>query len=160
MASFFVIYFKILLTLNKQIDIICIYNIYTLRYGGEHLDILINNSSPVALYEQIETQIKNQILNGNLKPGDPLPSIRTLAKELKVSIITSKRAYEELEKEGFIETVIGKGTFVSGSNSERLREAAMAEMEDKLEAVIISAKALGVTLDECIEILKSIYEEV
>lgn len=124
------------------------------------MDILISNSSPVALYEQIETQIKNQILNGNLKPGDPLPSIRSLAKELKVSIITSKRAYEELEKEGFIETVIGKGTFVSGSNSERLREAAMAEMEDKFEAVIICAKALGVTLDECIEILKSIYEEV
>ena len=124
------------------------------------MDILISNSSPVALYEQIETQIKNQILNGNLKPGDPRPSIRSLAKELKVSIITSKRAYEELEKEGFIETVIGKGTFVSGSNSERLREAAMAEMEDKLEAVIICAKALGVTLDECIEILKSIYEEV
>ena len=138
----------------------CIYRIYTLRYGGNHLDILISNSSPVALYEQIENQIKNQILNGNLKPGDPLPSIRSLAKELKVSIITSKRAYEELEKEGFIETVIGKGTFVSGYNSERLREAAMAEMEDKLEAVIISAKALGVTLDECIEILKSIYEEV
>lgn len=124
------------------------------------MDILISNSSPVALYEQIETQIKNQILNGNLNPGDPLPSIRSLAKELKVSIITSKRAYEELEKEGFIETVIGKGTFVSGSNSERLREAAIAEMEDKLEAVIISAKALGVTLDECIEIFKSIYEEV
>ena len=124
------------------------------------MDILISNSSPVALYEQIETQIKNRIVNGNLKPGDPLPSIRSFAKELKGSIITSKRAYEELEKEGFIETVIGKGTFVSGSNSERLREAAMAEMEDKLEAVIISAKALGVTLDECIEILKSIYEEV
>lgn len=124
------------------------------------MDILISNSSPVALYEQIETQIKNQILNGNLKPGDPLLSIRSLAKELKVSIITSKRAYEELEKEGFIETVIGKGTFVSGYNSERLREAAMAEMEDKLEAVIISAKSLGLTLDECIEIFKSIYEEV
>ena len=97
------------------------------------MDILISNSSPVALYEQIETQIKSQILNGNLKPGNPLPSIRSLAKELKVSIITSKRAYEELEKEGFIETVVGKGTFVSGANSERLREAAMAEMEDKLE---------------------------
>ena len=124
------------------------------------MDILISNSSPVALYEQIETQIKNQILNGNLKPGDALPSIRALAKELKVSIITSKRAYEELEKEGFIETVVGKGTFVSGYNSERLREAAMAEMEDKLESVIISAKSLGLTLNECIEIFKSIYTEV
>lgn len=124
------------------------------------MDILISNSSPVALYEQIETQIKNQILNGNLKPGEPLPSIRTLAKELKVSIITSKRAYEELEKEGFIETVVGKGTFVSAYNSERLREVAMAEMENRLESVIISAKSLGLTLDECIEIFKSIYEEV
>ena len=124
------------------------------------MDILISNSSPVALYEQIETQIKNQILNGNIKSGDPPPSIRSLAKELKVSIITTKRAYEELEKEGFIETVVGKGTFVSGANSERLKEAAMAEMESRLEEVIISAKSLGLTLDECIEIFKSLYEEV
>ncbi len=124
------------------------------------MDILISNSSPVALYEQIETQIKNQILSGNIKSGDPLPSIRSLAKELKVSIITTKRAYEELEKEGFIETVVGKGTFVSGANSERLKEAAMAEMESRLEEVIISAKSLGLTLDECIEIFKSLYEEV
>ena len=82
------------------------------------MDILISNSSPVAHYRANRNSNKNQILNGNLKPGDPLPSIRSLAKELKVSIITSKRAYEELEKEGFIETVIGKGTFVSGSKSE------------------------------------------
>ena len=92
------------------------------------MDILISNDSPVKLYEQIENQIKNQILNGSLKSGEMLPSIRMLAKELKVSIITTKRAYEELEKEGFIETVVGKGTFVSGANSERLKEAAMAEM--------------------------------
>ena len=124
------------------------------------MDFLINNSSPTALYEQIESQIKNQILNGTLKAGEPLPSIRSLAKELKVSIITSKRAYEELEKEGFIQTVIGKGTFVSGANSERLKEAAIAEMENKLEEVIKSAKSLGLTLDECIEIFKSLYEEV
>ncbi|MBM6859004.1 GntR family transcriptional regulator [Clostridium saudiense] len=124
------------------------------------MDIIISNSSAIALYEQIENQIKTQILNGNLKPGAPLPSIRTLAKELKVSIITSKRAYEELEKEGFIQTVVGKGTFVSGTNSERLKEAAMAEMESKLEEIIISAKALGLSLGECIEIFKSIYEEV
>lgn len=124
------------------------------------MDILINNSSPISLYEQIKNQIKNQILNGSLKPGDALPSIRVLAKELKVSIITSKRAYEELEKDGFIETSIGKGTFVSAANSERLKEAAMAEMENKLEEIIISAKSLGLTLDECIEIFKSLYEEV
>ena len=83
-----------------------------------------------------------------------------LTEKLNIDKGTTARSIKKLEKEGFIETVIGKGTFVSGSNSERLREAAMAEMEDKLEAVIICAKALGVTLDECIEILKSIYEEV
>ena len=138
----------------------CIYYTYTLIHGGAHLDIIISNSSSIALYEQIENQIKTQILNGSLKPGAPLPSIRTLAKELKVSIITSKRAYEELEKEGFIQTVVGKGTFVSGASSERLKEAAMSEMENKLEEIIISAKALGLSLDECIEIFKSIYEEV
>lgn len=124
------------------------------------MDILINNDSQVKLYEQIETSIKNNILNGSLNPGEMLPSIRMLAKELKVSIITTKRAYEELEKQGFIETVVGKGTFISNANSERLKEAAMAEMEGRLEDVIISAKALGLTLDECIEIFKNLYEEV
>ena len=124
------------------------------------MDIIISNSSSIALYEQIENQIKTQILNGSLKAGDPLPSIRNLAKELKVSIITSKRAYEELENEGFIQTVVGKGTFVSGANSERLKEAAISEMESKLEEIILSAKSLGLSLEECIEIFKSIYEEV
>ena len=124
------------------------------------MDIIINNSSPIKLYEQIENQIKTQILNGNLNAGEALPSIRTLAKELKVSIITTKRAYEELEKEGYIETVVGKGTFVSNANSERLKEAALSEMELKLEEIIITAKSFGLSLDECIEIFKSIYEEV
>lgn len=141
--------------------IICVYSQYThLDTEVYSLDILISNDSPVKLYEQIENQIKNQILNGSLKSGEILPSIRMLAKELKVSIITTKRAYEELEKEGFIETVVGKGTFVSGANSERLKEAAMAEMESKLEEIIISAKSLGLSLEECIEILKDLYREV
>lgn len=138
----------------------CIYQIYTLMYGGEHLDIIISNSSSIKLYEQIQNQIKTQILNKTLKPGEPLPSIRALAKELKVSIITTKRAYEELEKESFIETVIGKGTFVSKINSDRLKEVAMSDIENRLEEVIISAKSIGLTLNECIEIFKSIYEEV
>ncbi|NFG25191.1 GntR family transcriptional regulator [Clostridium botulinum] len=124
------------------------------------MDILINNSSPTKLYEQIQNQIKTQILNGVVTAGDPLPSIRALAKELKVSIITTKRAYEELEKENFIETVVGKGTFVSGINSERLKEAAISEIENRLEEVIVSAKSIGLTLEQSIEIFKSIYEEV
>jgi len=114
----------------------------------------------VPLYEQIESQIKNQIVNMLLKPGEPLPSIRTLAKELKVSIITTKRAYEELEKEGFIKTVVGKGTFVAEANNERLREVAMYEIENKLEEAIIAAKAIGLTLEETLDIIRSLFEEV
>lgn len=124
------------------------------------MNIIISNSLQVPLYEQIESQIKNQIVNMMLKPGEPLPSIRTLAKELKVSIITTKRAYEELEKEGFIKTVVGKGTFVAEANNERLREVAMYEIENKLEEAIISAKAIGLTLEETLDIIRSLFEEV
>lgn len=124
------------------------------------MNIVVSNSSSIKLYEQIENAIKMEILNGNAKQGDILPSIRSLAKELKVSIITTKRAYEELEKEGYIETVVGKGTFVSTCNSERLREAALSELEDKFAEIITSAKELGVSLEECIEILKDLYKEV
>ncbi|MGG7144566.1 GntR family transcriptional regulator [Clostridium nigeriense] len=124
------------------------------------MNIIISNSSQIPLYEQIESQIKNQIVNMVLKPGEPLPSIRTLAKELKVSIITTKRAYEELEKEGFIKTVVGKGTFVAEANNERLREVAMYEIENKLEDALISAKAIGLTLEETLDIIRSLYGEV
>ena len=139
--------------------IIDIYTIYTMK-RGETLNINISHTSTIPLYEQIQSQIKNQILNGSLKPGEGLPSIRNLAKELKVSIITTLRAYEELEKDGFIETVIGKGTFVSSHNSERLKEITLYEIENKLEEIIKQAKSVGMTLDEGIEIFKSIYEEV
>ena len=143
--------------------LLCVYKqyihfIYTER--GDTLNINISNTSTIPLYEQIQTQIKNQILNGNLKPGEGLPSIRNLAKELKVSIITTKRAYEVLEKDGFIETVVGKGTFVSNQNTERLKEITLYDIENKLEEVIKQAKSVGITLEEGIEIFKSIYEEV
>lgn len=136
-----------------------IHTLYTLK-RGDTLNINISNSSVTPLYEQIQVQIKSQILSGNLKAGEGLPSIRNLAKELKVSIITTKRAYEELEKEGFIETVTGKGTFVANQNTERLKEITLYEIENKLEDIIRQAKSVGVTLEEGIEIFKSIYEEV
>lgn len=123
------------------------------------MNIVISNSSPTPLYEQIQCQIKNQILNSVLKPGDMIPSIRMLAKELKVSIITTKRAYEELEKEGFLKTSAGKGTFVSTANTERLREVALYEIESKLEEIIKSAKIIGLSLEESIEIFRSLYED-
>ena len=125
-----------------------------------NININISNSSSVPLYEQIQIQIKSQILNGQLKAGDGLPSIRSLAKELKVSIITIKRAYEELEIDGYLETVTGKGSFVASQNKERLKEVAMYEVESKLEEIIRQAKSVGMTLEEGLEIFKSLYEEV
>lgn len=124
------------------------------------MNIIVSNSSAVPLYEQIQNQIKNQILNGELKGEELLPSIRSLAKELKVSIITTKRAYEELEKEGYIITVAGKGSYVCSQSTERLKEAALFEMESKLEEIILSAKKIGISEKEFVEIIKSIYGEV
>lgn len=124
------------------------------------MNIIISNSSAVPLYEQIQNQIKSQILNGELRSEQLLPSIRSLAKELKVSIITTKRAYEELEKEGYIVTVAGKGSYVCGQSTERLKEAALYEMESKLEDIILGAKNMGITEEEFVEIIKSIYREV
>ncbi len=97
------------------------------------MNIIIDDRSKLSLYEQIQCQIKAQILSGDIKPGEMLPSIRTMAKEIKVSIKTTKRAYEELEKEGFLETVQGKGTFVSEKNQDRIKEITMYEIENKLE---------------------------
>ena len=124
------------------------------------MNIIIDNSSNEALYEQISKQIMNEILILNIKQGEALPSIRALAKELKVSIITTKRAYEELEKSGFIKTVVGKGTFVSDTKTERLREATISEIENKLEDTIIFAKSIGLSKEELLEIFMSLYEEV
>lgn len=124
------------------------------------MNIIIDDKSKLSLYEQIQSQIKSQILAGDIKPGEMLPSIRNLAKEIKVSIITTKRAYEELEKEGFLETVQGKGTFISNKNKERMKEIAMYDIENKLEDTIRQMKSIGISFDESLEIFKSIYEEV
>ena len=97
------------------------------------MDIILNNSSGVPIYEQIEEQIKSQIMTGVLKEGDALPSMRVLAKDLKISIITTKRAYEDLERDGFIESITGKGSFVKGINSDLVKENMMAAIEVYLD---------------------------
>ncbi|KJS82662.1 MAG: GntR family transcriptional regulator [Peptococcaceae bacterium BICA1-8] len=124
------------------------------------MNIIISNSSAVPLYEQIVRQIKTQIIMGGLDPGESLPSIRTLAKDLHISVITTKRAYEELEKEGFIETVAGKGSFVAGQNKELLKEKRLRIVEEKLTEVILESKGLGIELQEIQEMLELLYEEV
>ncbi|MDD2955500.1 MAG: GntR family transcriptional regulator [Oscillospiraceae bacterium] len=121
------------------------------------MDIIISNSSGKPIYEQIVTQIKGLILTGKLSEGEALPSMRLLAKELRISVITTKRAYEELEREGFVETVPGKGSFVSGRNPELLREEGMRKVETALTQAVELAKAAGVTAEEIKETVDLLY---
>ncbi|MEA4825043.1 MAG: GntR family transcriptional regulator [Clostridium sp.] len=123
------------------------------------MKIIISNSSGEPIYEQIANQIKNLIINGELEEGDSLPSIRSLAKELQISVITTKRSYEELESEGFIETVAGKGSFVAAQNKELLREKRLKLIEEKLIEVVSESKMLNLSLDEIVDMLKILYEE-
>ncbi len=121
--------------------------------------IIISNSSPDPIYEQITRQIKAQIIGGELGEGEPLPSIRKLAQELQISVITTKRAYEELEKEGFIDTVEGKGSFVAMQNKELLREKKMKIVEEKLSEAVEEARLLGIGLPELKEMLILLHKE-
>ena len=123
------------------------------------MDIILNNSSGIPIYEQIEEQIKNQIMTGELKEGEALPSMRVLAKDLKISIITTKRAYEDLEKDGFIVSITGKGSFVKGINSDLVKENMMAAIEEHLDKVIDKAILGKVSLEELKEMLTLLYEE-
>lgn len=123
------------------------------------MHIIISNSSDKAIYEQITEQIKNLILNGELQPTEMLPSIRGLAKDLRISVITTKRAYEELEHEGYIETVAGKGSFVSNKNQVLLKEEMYQRVEQNLNYAIRNAKNSGIELGELIELLTYLYEE-
>lgn len=121
------------------------------------MDIIINNNDKTPIYEQISIQIREQIMNGTLKQGAPLPSMRLLAKELRISLITTKRAYEELEKSGFIESYTGKGSFVKSINKDLLLESVQKEIESDLEKVCSKAAANGITLDELKTILDEYY---
>ena len=123
------------------------------------MDILISNSSDKPIYEQITSQIKAMIMSGKLAPGEPLPSIRHMARELRVSVITTKRAYEDLERDGFIETVPGKGSFVAERNLALIREEQLKSAEARLAEAVEIAKRSGITLDELTEMLRLLYEE-
>ena len=121
--------------------------------------IIISNSSPEPIYEQIARQIKAEIFSGALEEGAALPSIRALAHDLQVSVITTKRAYDELEREGFLDSVGGKGTFVAAQNPAFLREKRMKVVEEKLAAAVAEARLLGVGLDELTEMLTLLHTE-
>ena len=123
------------------------------------MDIIISNNADSPIYEQIKEQIKLMILNGDLKEGDALPSMRLLAKELRISIITTKRAYEELEREGYIESFTGKGSFVKAMNTDMVKENLVFEIETLFEEVIDKAVIAKLSYEELTEILKLLYDE-
>ena len=118
-----------------------------------HLDIIISNASDKPIYEQIVSQIKDLILSGELEQGSMLPSIRNLASDLRISVITTKRAYSELEAQGFIETVQGKGSFVAGGNIELLREERLRHVEELLGKASREAQSAGISLQELHDML-------
>lgn len=123
------------------------------------MKIIISNSSNDPIYGQISSQIKAMIIKNQLLVGDSLPSIRGLAKDLQISVITTKRAYEELEREGFIETVPGKGSFVALQNKELIKEKKLKIIEEKLAEIVDESRILGLSYEELEEMLKILFQE-
>ncbi|WP_404454568.1 GntR family transcriptional regulator [Oceanobacillus kapialis] len=122
------------------------------------MNILIASSSKEPLFQQIKEQIKQHIFSGELKEGDALPSMRALAKDLKVSVITTKRAYEDLENEGYLISSVGKGTFVAGQQPHVLKEWQVRELENELEKIVLEGKRLGLSKSDLVELLEIYYE--
>jgi GntR family transcriptional regulator len=123
------------------------------------VDIFISNTSSHPIYQQIYEQLRNLILSGGLSEGELLPSIRTLAKDLRISVITTKRAYDELEKDGYIHTVAGKGCYVAPKNTEQVKAEHCRRIEEHLRAVLLLAPACGLTADEITAWIKQLQKE-
>ena len=123
------------------------------------MEIIISNSSDKPIYEQVSSQIKNKIMNGTLEAGEMLPSMRALAKDLHISVITVQRAYEDLTRDGFIETVSGKGSFVASQNKEFIQEEQLRKAEELLQQVVDIGRSHGISYEQIANILKVLYEE-
>ena len=121
------------------------------------MDIILSNTSDEPLYQQIISQIKAQIISGKLAAGDALPSMRLLATQLRISVITTKRAYEELERDGYIETIASKGCYVKQQNSDFLREEVIQQTEELLDKACLKGKMCGLSLEEMKEMLELVY---
>ena len=135
---------------------VCIYHV-TMK--GKKMEIIISNSSDKPIYEQISMQVKSLIMDGMLAAGEALPSMRALAKDLHISVITVQRAYEDLARDGFIETVSGKGSFVASPNKEFIQEEQLRIAEELLEKVAIIGRTHGISYEQMANILKLFFEE-
>ncbi len=123
------------------------------------MKIIISNSDGTPIYSQIYDSIKSAIIRGEIDSNSPLPSIRSLAKDLKISVITTKRAYDDLERDGFIYTLAGKGSFVAQKNKQMMREAAIKEIEESIAKAAKLARSISLSKDEIIEIFDIFYDE-
>lgn len=123
------------------------------------MKLIISNNSPIPIYEQIKTAIIDQIISNELEENEPLPSIRTLAKDIRVSVLTVKKAYDELESEGYIFSIQGKGTFVASKNTDLIKENAQKEIENHIESAIELAKRYGLDKDTILELIEILYGE-
>lgn len=123
------------------------------------MEIIISSNTNKPIYEQITEQIKAMVLNGELQHGEPIPSMRALAKSLHISVITVQRAYEDLQRDGFIETTVGKGSFISVNSKEFYQEEQQKAVEEHLVQAVDIARRCGISLEKLIELLKIFYEE-
>lgn len=123
------------------------------------MEIVVSNKASRPLYEQIATQIKTAIISGELKAGEPIPSVRALAKSLHISILTVQKAYSTLQEDGFIETTAGKGCYVSAQNQDFYLEEQQKKIEERFSEAIEIARASGISFDKLIELLTILYEE-
>ena len=149
---------------NKTLDnsSILLYTVYSLSitvYRSLYMNIIINSSSMVPIYEQIVESVKKSIASGELKPEEALPSVRGLARELKISALTVKKAYDQLEEEGFTVTVHGKGTFVLSINNELVREEQMKELENDMQVIVDKARRYDISMDELKDLFRLVAED-
>lgn len=149
-----------LLTIKSTCFILCLLLYDSIeRNGGEKLEIIVSNKASRPLYEQISTQIKAAIMSGELKTGEAIPSVRSLAKSLHISILTVQKAYSTLQEDGFIETTAGKGCYVSAQNQDFYLEEQQKKIEERFLEAIEIARASGISFDKMIELLTILYEE-
>ncbi|MDO5294533.1 MAG: GntR family transcriptional regulator [bacterium] len=123
------------------------------------MEIIISSNTSKPIYEQITSQVKAMIMSGELKTGDPIPSMRSLAKTIHVSVITVQKAYEDLTRDGFIETTVGRGSFVAARNKEFIQEEQQKRVEEHLMIAADIARTNGIKLDKLVELMKIFYEE-
>jgi len=149
----------LLLTTPPNLCIMYLFNKHTIKQRRGVVEIIISSNTSKPIYEQITSQIKAMIMSGELKTGDPIPSMRALAKSIHVSVITVQKAYEDLQRDGFIETTVGRGSFVSAQNKDFYQEEQQRLAEEHLQEAADIGRTSGISLEKLVELLTMFYQE-